>query len=102
MNLSFEVFLIVLGVLTFLVNVIVETTKDFGFLQKIKTNYYVVVLSVGLSTLSYSMYISYAGINFVWHYFVGSIILGFIVAYLSMFGWDKLISQWESSNKKKL
>lgn len=101
MNITLEVLLLVLGVMTFLVNVIVEVTKDFGFLQKIKTNYYVTGLSLCLSVLSYFIYISYSNINFVWYYFISSIIVGFIVAYLSMFGWDKLISQWKNSSNKQ-
>lgn len=102
MNLSVEMLLVILGTLTFLVSVIVEVTKEFDFLKKIKTDYYVTVLSIVISVTSYLVYISYMGIGFVWYCLVGSIVMGFLVAYLSMFGWDKLISQWKNSNDKNI
>lgn len=91
--------ILVMGILVFLVNVIVEVTKNIYPLDKMHTNYYVTILSIVLTVLSYFMYISYAGIQFVWYYLVAAIMLGFLVAYIAMLGWDKLIKLWQQSKK---
>lgn len=91
--------ILVLGVLVFLVNVIVEVTKNIYPLDKMHTNYYVTILSIVLTVLSYFMYLSYSGTKFVWYYLVTAIILGFLVAYIAMLGWEKLIKLWQQSKK---
>lgn len=99
MTFSLTSIIILIGVLTFLVNVIVEITKNVYPLNQVHTNYYVVGLSIILSVLSYFIYLSYQGINFVWYYFIASIVIGFIVSYCAMFGWDKLIKLYQDSTK---
>ena len=91
-----ETILVVMGVLVFLVSVIIEVTKQ---LVPIKTDYYVLGLSVFLSVLSYFIYISYNTSTFIWYYLIGAIVLGFLVAYVSMFGWEKFIKLWEQSRR---
>ena len=93
---SIEQLLLVMGILVFIVSAIVEVTKQ---LIPVKTDYYVLSLSVFLSVLSYFIYISYSTSAFIWYYLVGSIVLGFLVAYVSMFGWEKFIKLWEQSRR---
>lgn len=99
MELNLEMLLSVMGALVFLVNVIVEVTKNLYPLNQVHTNYYVTGLSIVLTVLIYFSYISYSGRKFIWYYLVAAIILGFLVAYVSMLGWDKLIRLWQDSKK---
>jgi hypothetical protein len=81
--------LAIIGVLAFLVSVITEVTKNIGALAKIPTDLEVVVLSIILCLLTYFTYASYFTIIIQWYYIVGCIIAAFIVAFISMYGWDK-------------
>lgn len=93
--------ILLLGVMVFAVNVIVEVTKDIWPFDKLRTNYYVTLLSIALTIFSYFTYIDVNGVNFRWYCLIGSIFGGFIVAYLAMFGWDKLIKLWRDSQRKE-
>ena len=92
--------ILILGILVFVVNVIVEVTKSLYPLNQIRTNYYVTALSIAFTVLSYFVYLSYTSSKFIWYYLVAVIIAGFIVAYLAMFGWEKLIKIWKDSQKE--
>lgn len=92
--------ILVLGVLVFVVNVVVEVTKNLWPLDQVHTNYYVTGLSIVLTVLSYFIYISYTSSKFIWYYLLTAILCGFIVAYLAMFGWEKLIKLWQDSQKR--
>lgn len=92
--------ILVLGVLVFVVNVVVEVTKNLWPLDQMHTNYYVTGLSIVLTVLSYFIYLSYTSSKFIWYYLVAVIMAGFIVAYLAMFGWEKLIKLWQDSQKR--
>lgn len=93
--------ILVLGVLVFLVNLIVEVTKNLWPLDQVHTNYYVTGLSISLTVLSYFIYLSYTSSKFIWYYLIAAIIFGFMVAYLAMFGWEKLIKLWQDSQKRR-
>lgn len=92
-------FILILGILVFVVNVVVEVTKNLWPLDQVHTNYYVTALSIVLTVLSYFIYLSYTFSKFIWYYFVAVIMAGFIVAYLAMFGWEKLIKLYQDSQK---
>lgn len=88
----------IVGVLVALTNVIVEvlkkTTRD-----KLPTN--VVALLVAL-VLTMGTGIAYCQVNaiaFTWYLAAGLIVLGFMVAYAAMFGFDKLreAMNWKES-----
>lgn len=99
MEINLASIIVVLGVLVFLVNLIVEVTKNVWPLNNVHTNYYVTALSIILTVLTYFIYLSYSASKFIWYYLVAAIVLGFVVSYLSMFGWDKLIRLWQESQK---
>lgn len=101
MNIDIGLLILCLGILVFAVNVIVEVTKNLFPLDQMHTNYYVTGLSIVLTVLSYFIYLSYTSSKFIWYYLIAVVIAGFIVAYLAMFGWEKLIKLWQDSNKKE-
>ncbi len=82
--------LAVIGMLALLVSIITEVTKDVVLLSKIPVNLQVIVLSLTLTIVTYFAYISYTGSAIIWYYVVATIVAGFVVAYVVLFGWDKL------------
>lgn len=98
-QLNLETIILVMGILVFLVNVIVEVTKNIYPLDQMHTNYYVTVLSIVLTVISYFMYLSYSGSTFIWYYPIIAVVVGFLVAYIAMLGWEKLIKLWQQSKK---
>lgn len=92
--------LLITGCMVFAINVIVEVTKNLVPFSKIRTNYYVTILGILISVLSYFVYLDMNAVKFIWYYLIAAIFYGFIVAYLAMFGWDKLLKLWQDSQKK--
>lgn len=102
MEFNMATLILILGVLVFVVNVVVEVTKNLWPLDQVHTNYYVTGLSIVLTVLSYFTYLSYTSSKFIWYYLIAAIICGLMVAYLAMFGWEKLIRLWQDSQKGEL
>lgn len=86
----FATLLVVIGLLALIVSVVTEVIKDVVFLSKIPTDIRIIVLSLVLTLYAYFAYISYSGKAIIWYYVVATIIAGFVVAYVVMYGWDKL------------
>ena len=87
---TFATILAVIGLLALIVSIITEVTKGVAILSKIPTNLQVIVLSITLTLVAYFAYISYSGSVIIWYYIVADIIAGFTVAYVTLYGWDKL------------
>lgn len=83
--------LITLIVLTIIVSVITEVTKNLGFLAALPTDLQVIILSQVLCILAYTAYSSHLALAITWYYLIATIILAFFVAFLAMYGWEKLI-----------
>jgi hypothetical protein len=86
---TFVTILAVIGLLALIVSVITEVTKGVALLSKIPVNLQVIVLSLTLTIITYIAYTSYSGDAIIWYYIVATIIVGFIVSYVVLFGWDK-------------
>lgn len=82
--------LTVIGLLAFIVSIITEVTKGLGFLKRIPTDLQVIVLSIILCIFAYFGYISYFVLAIRWYFLVGCIVAAFIVAFVAMYGWNKL------------
>lgn len=95
------VLIAVIGVIAFLVSVITQVTKEIGIFKKIHTPLQVTVLSIMLTVTAYFAYISYSGIVVSWYMIIGSVICGFIVAFVAMFGWEKLCELYHRFKKKE-
>ena len=63
-------------------------------LLPVPTDAVVIVLSMVLKVLAYFGSISYFARAFVWYELVLAIVGSFIVAFVSMFGWEKLTTLW--------
>lgn len=82
--------MMIIGILAFVVSVIIEVIKNVSFLKNIPTDLVVIVLSEVLTVLSFLAYMSYNSIAVTWYLAVGSFIAGFFVAFVAMYGWDKI------------
>ena len=90
----------IIGILAFLVSVIVQVIKNIGFLAKIPTDSVVIVLSLILSLLAFFTYAAMYSVGITWYYVVGTVMLGFIVAYIAMYGWSKLAELYDRFKKQ--
>ena len=92
--------IIILGVLVFLTNAIVEVIKmAFGVTGAATLNKIALAVAIVLTVVTYIGYTAYTGIAIVWYYLLGSIVVGFIVSLIAMLGWDKVIKMWQQSQK---
>ena len=93
--------LTVIGVLAFVVSVITQVTKGWGFLNRIPTVIQVYVTSLVISVLGISIYLQVKGFKIVWYYIVGAVVLSFFIAFVSTNGWEQLKELWNRSKYKK-
>ena len=98
MDMAFIVTLI--GMLVALTNVITEVVKKLTW-DKMPTNVLAVVVGELLTLAGGLAYFQVQGIDVVWYYVVALVVIGFMVAYAAMFGFDKLkeIMNWGESNE---
>lgn len=89
-----------IAILAFIVSIIVEVTKGFSFVKKIPTDLVVIVVSMVVTLVSYLGAISYFNRAFAWYELVVAIVAAFVVAFISMYGWEKLSSLWDRFKQK--
>ena len=83
------------AVAAFTVSVITEVTKEIGFLGRIPTAVQVIVLSVVLCQLVYWWYVtSTKAAADLGGSPVLALVVAFYVAFLAMYGWEKLAQLW--------
>lgn len=88
------VILTIIGAMATFVTIVTEFTKTWGFLDRIPTSLQVLAVSMLVSILSVVIYVQMQKAEMMWYYIVGAIVLGWIVAYVSMYGWEKLTEMW--------
>ena len=96
-----SVIIFVIGVLAFIVSVITQVTKEISFLAIIPTSLQVVVLSITLTTASFIAYAQYTYMQLYWYIIAASVIAGFFVAFVAMFGWEKIDNIYSRMIKSK-
>lgn len=87
-----------IGLLVAITNVIVQVIKK-SFYNKIPTNIVTLVISEILSNSACLVYCQIYNISHNWCIIFSAIVVGFMVAYAAMFGYDKLIEiiNWNKS-----
>ena len=91
--------LAVIGILAFFVSVITQVFKGVGILSKIPTDALVFVLSIGITVTAFVAYMQYIQTSILWYMILAAIIAGFIVAFVAMYGWEKLSELWKRFGK---
>lgn len=86
---KFSMLMVVIGALVVLTNIIVEVLKNFTW-EKIPTNILAILVALALTITAFYAWAAWSGITVVWYYVAGAVVLGFLVAYAAMFGFDKL------------
>ena len=90
----------ILGIAAFAVSVITEVLKNIPVFKKVSTELQVLVTSVIISVVGVCVYVDLQNAKYIWYYFVGSIILGIFISFVSMYGWEKLSGIYSRFNKK--
>lgn len=96
---NMTIILAVIGVLAFCVSVITQVFKGVGFLSKIPTDALVFVLSIGITVAAFVAYMQYINMVILWYMILAAIMAGFIVAFVAMYGWEKLTDLWKRMSK---
>ena len=86
----------IVGVLVALTNVIVQVLKKATW-DKLPTNVLALVIAMLLCLVAGIAYCQVNAISITWYLVAALIVLGFLVAYAAMFGFDKLqeIMKWK-------
>ena len=80
----------IVGLLAFIVSLITQVVKGIKWLDKVPTDILVFVLSIGLTVTVFFAWMQYMQYAIVWYMIVAAVITGFVVAFVAMFGWEKL------------
>lgn len=80
----------ILGALAFAVSLVVEVLKELPGIKKIPTKLFVVIISLIVTVVALCIYSAIKGIAVLWYHIVLAVFAAFVVAYISMYGWDTL------------
>lgn len=93
--------MLIVAILAFVVSVIVEVVKNLPGVQHIPTDIVVFVLAIVLSIIALTIITAVLAIPIQWYYYVAAVLLGFFVAFVAMFGWQKLTALWDRFKTKQ-
>lgn len=83
------------GLLAFLVSVITQIFKDVGAFKYVPTGIFVLLLSVLITVITFVAYMDYVQQVIIWYMFIAAVLAGFVVAFVAMYGWEKLSELWK-------
>ena len=92
--------LIAIGVMAFLVSAITQVIKSWPGLSKLPTSAVVLVLSLILCPAVLVAAMAWLDQPIQWYMIFASILAAFIVALVSMDGWERLKEIWERTGYK--
>lgn len=96
----FSTIFIIIAMLVVIVNIITEVAKKIiNFTQVAYLNIFVVILSIVLTVAVFFAYWQIKQLEITWYLFAAFVIVGFLVAYAAMFGFDKLIKYFQDLKK---
>lgn len=84
----------VIGALAFMVSVVTEVIKGIGIFSKIPTDILVFILSIVITAAAFVAYMQYIQQVILWYMILSAIMAGFVVAFIAMYGWEKLTDLW--------
>lgn len=92
----YAIIILSIAALVLLTNIIVQVAKKATW-DKLPTNILALIVSMVLTIAAGIAVLQIKGITIVWWMILALIVVGFIVAYAAMFGFDKLmeaVAQW--------
>lgn len=87
--------LFVIGILVGVTNILTEVLKKVLW-NKIPSSLLALVISLAVTLIAFFAYCAMYSIVITWYYVAAAIVVGFMVAYAAMFGFDKLKEVIES------
>ena len=87
--LNLSAILTIVGALVVLTNIVVQVLKKVTW-GKLPTNILAIVVSMSLTLVTFFAYCQIKAIAVVWYMVAAAVVLGFLVSYAAMFGFDKL------------
>ena len=87
--LNLSTILTIVGILVVLTNIVVQVLKKATW-EKLPTNILAIIVSMVLTLVAFFAYCQIKAIAVVWYMVVAAVVLGFLVSYAAMFGFDKL------------
>lgn len=94
------VVLIAVMVLTLWVNIIVAITKKVVAWDKFPVQVWVMIVAVGSTVVAAAALAQYFGIVMLWYYWLAAVVIGLLVCYAAMFGYDNLYKQINETLQK--
>ena len=85
----------IIGALAFAVSIITQVFKGVSGLKKIPTDILVFVLSIGITVVAFIAYMQYIQQAILWYMIIAAIMAGFLVAFVAMYGWEKVAELWK-------
>ena len=92
--------LIAIGVMAFIVAVVTQVIKSWPGLEKLPTSAVVIVLSLILCPVSFVALMAWLKQPIVWYMVFACTIAAFVVALVSMDGWERVKEIWERTGYK--
>ena len=86
---NWSAILSIVGILVVLTNIIVQVFKKVTW-DKLPTNVLAVIVAMGLTLVAFFAWCQIKGMAVLWYMVVAAVVVGFMVAYAAMFGFDKL------------
>lgn len=97
--LNLSTILTIVGILVVLTNIVVQVLKKATW-GKLPTNILAIIVSMVLTLVTFFAYCQIKAIAVVWYMVVAAVVLGFLVSYAAMFGFDKLKEALTQINKQ--
>lgn len=94
-------YITLIGLMAALVAIITEVTKEAGIMKKIPTDLQVFVVSFITGFGGTFWHVTKNGQAITVYTFGTAIVCSFVVAYLAMFGWEKLLGVYNRFVKKE-
>lgn len=95
-----SVLITAIGILVAITNAIVEVAKRVTW-DKFPTNVLALIVAIALTLVTGIAYCQIYAVALTWYIIAALIVVGFLVAYAAMFGFDKLkeIMNWSGYNE---
>lgn len=92
---------IAIGVMAFLVSVVTQVIKELPWLKNLPTSMVVIILSLVLCPLAMLALLEYLKQPVTWYMVFACMMAAFVVALVSMDGWERLKEIWNRTGYKK-
>ena len=93
--------MIAIGVMAFIVSVVTQVIKSWPGLGSLPTSAVVIVLSLALGPAAFLAVMSWLGRPVAWYMVFACMVVAFVVALVSMDGWERIREIWERTGYKK-